>query len=321
MTKACLIVPYFGKLPEWFDLYLDSCRRNSQYTWLLYTDDMRNMSYPENVIVKYISFDEFVDFIQTRFNFDICLDSPYKLCDYKPAYGYIFSEIIEGYDYWGYCDVDLIWGNIDQIFEIDEIEKFDKIGHLGHFSIIKNSKELVTIFENAVSINSAYQKVYTSPSNFIFDEWNEVNYNNLLLEHNKRILYLSNYSDIYPFNSFLQEVEVLPISGSEHKKKIILYAKLENRILTTVDIWGKQTERFYIHFQKRKMHVKASGKIFTEIYVSSDALTDKKPKSLVGLYLRLIINIFINVKFWKRKLYEIRYYIARRTHSLRKGLK
>ena len=32
--------------------------------------------------------------IQSKFDFKISLEEPYKLCDYKPAYGYIFEEFI-----------------------------------------------------------------------------------------------------------------------------------------------------------------------------------------------------------------------------------
>ena len=51
--------------------------------------------------------------VQKMFDFPIYLDHPYKLCDYKPAYGYIFPEYTKGYDYWGHCDMtDCIFGNL-----------------------------------------------------------------------------------------------------------------------------------------------------------------------------------------------------------------
>jgi len=44
--------------------------------------------------------------------FEVDIESEYKLCDFKPAYGLIFSEHFKDYDFWGYCDIDIIFGNI-----------------------------------------------------------------------------------------------------------------------------------------------------------------------------------------------------------------
>ena len=67
-------------------------------------------------------------YIQAKYDFSINLPSPYKLCDFKPAYGEIFNEFISSFDYWGYCDVDLIWGNIRKFLSNDLLDKeYDKI--------------------------------------------------------------------------------------------------------------------------------------------------------------------------------------------------
>ena len=42
----------------------------------------------------------------------VTLDRPYKLCDFKPAYGFIFGEYLKEYDYWGHCDIDIVWGDL-----------------------------------------------------------------------------------------------------------------------------------------------------------------------------------------------------------------
>lgn len=37
-AKIAMIVPYFGKWPEWMDLYLYSCSKNPQVDFLFFTD-------------------------------------------------------------------------------------------------------------------------------------------------------------------------------------------------------------------------------------------------------------------------------------------
>ena len=104
-----LIIPYFGKLPEWIILFLKSCEYlDGKIDFLFFTDDenISCINRPSNVKYYVVSFDWLVKYIETK-GLGV-LSSAYKLCDYKPLYGYIFQEYIEGYDYWGYCDIDTL---------------------------------------------------------------------------------------------------------------------------------------------------------------------------------------------------------------------
>ena len=44
--KIVMILPYFGKLPNYFDLWLQSAEKNSTIDWLIYTDDFTAYNYP-----------------------------------------------------------------------------------------------------------------------------------------------------------------------------------------------------------------------------------------------------------------------------------
>ena len=58
MKSICYIVPYFGKLPSGFQLWLMSCKMNPTIDWLIFTDDKTEYDYPENVKVNYCTFDD-----------------------------------------------------------------------------------------------------------------------------------------------------------------------------------------------------------------------------------------------------------------------
>lgn len=103
MEKIVLIQPYFGKFPNYFELHLLSIRRNPDITWIFFTDDHTEYDWPSNAEVHYMGFDDMQRLVQSRFEFQISLEKPYKLCDFKPAYGWIFRDYLEGYDYWGHC--------------------------------------------------------------------------------------------------------------------------------------------------------------------------------------------------------------------------
>ena len=45
--KIAIIVPYFGKMPNYFQLFLNSCASNKKFDWLIFSDDKAKYDYPE----------------------------------------------------------------------------------------------------------------------------------------------------------------------------------------------------------------------------------------------------------------------------------
>jgi len=75
---------------------------------------------------------------------------PYKLCDLKPALGYVHQLEIANYDYWGFGDLDVIYGDIRR-FCTAEVLTHDLVStheHIvaGHFSLLRNSPRMTTAF-------------------------------------------------------------------------------------------------------------------------------------------------------------------------------
>lgn len=100
MKRACFIIPYFGKLPKYFQLFLNSCKPNKSFDWLIFTDDMSNFDYPENVKRVPMSWNEFQEKAQEKFDIKLSLEFTRKLCDFKPTYGYIFESYIQRYPFY-----------------------------------------------------------------------------------------------------------------------------------------------------------------------------------------------------------------------------
>lgn len=170
MKKICYIVPYFGKFPQNMKLWLNSCGTNPTINWLIYTDDKTKYEYPPNVKVKYCTFNEIKEKIQKSFKFKIDIDRPWKLCDYRPAYGEIFSEDIKEYDFWGHCDLDVLWGNIRNFITDDILEKYDKIGFQGHSTLYRNNQEVNSRYKTKIEKYPSYETIFTSNKGYCFDE-------------------------------------------------------------------------------------------------------------------------------------------------------
>ena len=141
MKRIAFICPYFGKLPAHCQLWLNSCAKNPDITWFLITDDRRQFDYPTNIIVQYTTLEELKEQYQKKFDFEISLKGVYKLGDYKPLFGFLHEELIEGYDAWGHIDVpDEIYGDIRHFVTDELLDQYDKLMFFGHMCIFSLSK-------------------------------------------------------------------------------------------------------------------------------------------------------------------------------------
>ena len=142
MKTTCFIIPYFGPLPNTFPVWLRTCAENPEYDWLIVTDDHSTYEYPVNIHVQYTTFDAFVGRVQSHFDFPIALKYPYKICDFRAAFGEIFAEELREYRFWGHCDLDQYFGKINHFITEEILSSYDKILCLGHFTLFRNSPEI-----------------------------------------------------------------------------------------------------------------------------------------------------------------------------------
>ena len=150
MKSIILIVPYIGKWPLWFEAHLVSIAKNPTVNWLFITDCELPKNYPNNVRFIPISLESLNIKINTVLGIDVPL-SPRKLCDVRPAYGEIFQEYISDYDFWGFCDVDIIWGDIRAYVTEPILSEYDIISSRkdtisGHFTILRNTDAINSLY-------------------------------------------------------------------------------------------------------------------------------------------------------------------------------
>ena len=264
MKSIIIIIPYFGNFPDYFELFLKSCKYNETIVWAIITDNELKYDYPSNVHKIKSSFIEIQKKIHAKFDFEVVIDSVHKLCEYKPAYAYLFPELVKGYDYWGYGDLDLIYGNLRE-FLTPEILNYSKVFTLGHFTLIENTDEYNSMFMAEINGEAYYRKAFSSSENFNFDEQFKKKINiNTIFEVNKCDIWKRNFAaDIYTKSSDLR----LDLGdGKKERKsdslfvwdngKLIRYTKGQNGKINT-------KEYMYIHLQKRKMKCNVDNSINT----------------------------------------------------------
>ncbi len=251
--KVVFIIPFFGKFNNFFQLFLNSCRENMDYTWMIFTDDHRQYLYPSNVHVFYYSFQDICKLIREKTNKEALIDRPYKLCDFRPCYGLIFEDYIKDYDYWGYCDVDIVFGKISNFIKPEMLEKYDKLFFLGHCTLIRNNFENNSIFIG----EPEFKKVLNENWNHSFDEEFENSINNIFKRKGKEILLCEYEANLYVKSNYFHIVRY-DFNRKEYVKlhQPYLFFVWNKGIL--MGIWkDKDTyvsdEYMYIHFQSRKM--------------------------------------------------------------------
>lgn len=309
-------MPYFGKLPDFFPVFLKSCKYNSSFNWLIITNDKTSYSYPSNVLPMYMSFSKFKEKVQSKFDFQINLDTYQKLCDYKPSYGYLFEDQIKDYKFWGFCDIDVVLGNLDHFITDALLDEYDKIFELGHCTLIRNTPEINRLFMKRINGVYEYKRSFTSKKITIFDEvyGNTPNVNDIFVEKNKKV-YGKNYAfDIQTDKLYFQN------SGFDYKTQTF---KHEQKFHNKLCVWEngvlyrfyqqdgrlKSQEYMYVHLQDRKINwspqsLKANRLLIIPNYITplSKRVTYSNFKKIPKIHLDInVIKFALNLELLKLK--------------------
>ena len=172
MTSVCFITVYIGKLPSYLDLWLTSCKNNPTIDFLLMGDDDAPLALPDNVKYEKTDMAQLKERFQALFDFEISLERPYKLCDFKTTYGEAFADKLKGYGFWGHCDIDMIFGDLRHFLPEPIFEAYDKIFTGGACTLYRNTPEVCSKYRTLDPQRCSYYKdVFSSPYMHSFDEW------------------------------------------------------------------------------------------------------------------------------------------------------
>jgi hypothetical protein len=167
-----VIALYFGQLPPYFQLTLQSMAHNADVDWLLITDSTAP-DLPPNVTRLQTTFADFCARIQKHFPFTVNIPRPYKIVDFRPAFGELLEEYVLEYDFWGHCDLDLLFGDIRRFLTEDITDNYDKLLMRGAFSMYRNTPEVNSWYRNS-AFGVDYRDVFASPNTCAFDEWSGI---------------------------------------------------------------------------------------------------------------------------------------------------
>jgi len=168
--KTTVLIPFLGKRPRDFEHFAHSASFvDAEFVFL--SDDARSApSYPNFRVVPF-SLSEFNDLARKAIGCGIASSNVAKICDFRPAFGLIFSHLLRDSDYWGYCDVDVLFGNVSTYLQRDYLSRYDVLSlnanYLsGSFTLWRNAADVNHMFEHS----SQWKTLMASPQLHAFDE-------------------------------------------------------------------------------------------------------------------------------------------------------
>jgi len=163
MKKIIILIPYYGKFPEWSNLFFETLKRNNTIDFYFFTDCEIEKYNASNIQYKKISLENYIKLINTKLDFVFKTVNAYKLCDLRPLFGYIHNDIIRNYDFYGWSDMDILFGDIRQFYTDEILKKYDVISShavriSGHFALFRNTSKNINMYKKIYQWKDALQK-------------------------------------------------------------------------------------------------------------------------------------------------------------------
>lgn len=285
MKKIIVFSYYFGKLPEWFPFFLKSTEYNSTIDFVIVTDDRTKYEWPSNTKAIYTSFEDAQVQFQKLFpEFRIVLNRPYKLCDYKPVWGFAFPELLKDYDFWGYCDLDMFFGDIRSFVTDEVLENFDKVYQFGHLTLYRNSKINNSRYKLRADNAVFYQDAFTTTEIVAFDEIAGIQ--NIFDSYKIPTYKSRDFADIswnrvrFTLTDF--HVDPIEIPHNNYDKQLFYWdhGRVFRAYLDNGEI--KSDEFVYIHFSKRAMTINNLSPDCSSFHITNRGLFEKKENITVN---------------------------------------
>jgi hypothetical protein len=158
MNKIVLINLWFGEIPEYFKYHYETCKSNQNIDFLFITDqqiELRSSNY------KVINIDQQIlkDKIKNILGIDYEFSNNRNICQLKCSLGDIFYEEIKDYLYWGFHDIDTLFGDFNK-FILPLIDDYDIISFgaknfhdriSGPLVLIKNTEKNNKLYKRKIS--------------------------------------------------------------------------------------------------------------------------------------------------------------------------
>jgi len=143
-----LIIVWMGEWPTWTAAWLKSCSWNLGVKWLIFCEKpppSTNVKAP-NVFFHVMSQSDLERRTERVLGVHVDLKKAYKIADLKPIYGEMFVDLLDDCEFWGWADLDMIWGKIEHFFTAERRRDHDVLSAYrcclcGPINIFRNNEQ------------------------------------------------------------------------------------------------------------------------------------------------------------------------------------
>jgi len=246
--SVAIMAVYFGALPPYFELWLDSCGYNPKFDWLLFTDaEVSGYAPPPNVHFRQLTLEGFSQRINAALGLQCRIGSAYKVCDFRPVFWVLLNGEPRAYDFWGHCDLDMIFGDLERFITNDLLARFDKIFSVGHLTLYRNC-ELANNMFSCPDPDNYWRAVLSDPNHRGFDE--HIGVNRIWRAHRGRVF--EDEGLIADIDPAIARFELVAPRRNYQRQLFYFDRGHVFRGYCRGAEWCEE-EFMYIHFQKRAM--------------------------------------------------------------------
>lgn len=135
-VSAAFLVPFFGPLPTYFIHWVKSCEINHpHFHWFVYSDHVRSRRRLNRAVTMIpYTFDAMASDFKKILGIEIFRGNFRKICDYRLLFYCLRRDMepLDRYDFIGYTDMDMIYGDLAR-FMPQDTRSYDMIsGDDGH---------------------------------------------------------------------------------------------------------------------------------------------------------------------------------------------
>jgi len=172
---------------KYLRMFAESARYAEGVDFLIVGDYKPPFDFPPNMKHVLLPWNDLIDLVVDKVLFgqgegDLREDDGYKVNDFKPLFAFLFPHLVEGYDWWGHVDNDMVVGSIrkfltDELLASSDIltampgnELNGELYTYGPFTLYRNNRVNNELFKlSALPLRT----IMGTRHAMCFDEWGE----------------------------------------------------------------------------------------------------------------------------------------------------
>lgn len=314
--RIAVIVAWFGPLPAFFPAWLRSAEMNPDVDFFLFFDQ-EVKSEAENIHIISTTLEAEVQRAEKALGESVTIKNAYKFCDLRPFFGLVYEDFLKGYDFWGYCDIDLVFGQIRKFLTDDVLGRFERFYEWGHFSLLRNCEWINHIYDLPGCL---YTRDETLRKAAKVNAEEHYGLNRICEKNSIRWYKEQDFADFSVMYS-----DLVLHTGARNYPHQVFYWENGRVYQAFVDADGtvETKEYVYIHWQKRKPAPDDSFLGDNSFYVTSERLLKKEQgiptqetivrlcpdrsegerKKEMRAYVRIKLRQFIKAPLWQKLIW------------------